>query len=81
MTREEAIRHLANKIGYYKSFGEISADAVSVEALELAVRALKKQEPMKVNNHLCPDCGKDVIGSGYYCWNCGQHLRWEVEEQ
>ena len=28
----------------------------------------------------CSICGKDVIESGYYCWNCGQHLRWEEED-
>lgn len=77
MIRKDAIKYLAHKIAYYKSFDDNYADGIRIEALELAVRALQKQEPVKVNNNMCPDCRKDVIGSGYYCWNCGQRLRWE----
>lgn len=65
MTREEAIRHLANKIGYYKSFGEISADAVSVEALEMAIEALKEPKAR------CLNC--DHLKSCMHAWDvdCG----------
>lgn len=81
MTRKNAIEHLAHKIMFCKTFDESCADEVNVDALELAIIALKKQEPMKVKAHqLCPACGKDVIGSGFYCWNCGQHLKWGEEE-
>lgn len=78
MTRHDAIKHLSYKIAYYKSVNENWADAVNIKALEMATIALQKQEPMTVRAHqLCPSCGKDVIGSGYYCWHCGQHLKWE----
>lgn len=81
MTREKAIDHLCNKISFCISIDESWADAVSVEVLEMAVNALKKQEPMKVQPHcICPACGKDVVGSGFYCWNCGQHLNWEDDD-
>lgn len=80
MTTKEAIKHLSHKIAYWKDFLNF-ADDVSIEALELAVRALQKQEPMKVREHYrCPACGNDVVGSGYYCWNCGQHLKWKEKE-
>ena len=78
MTRKSAIAHLAHKITACKTFGESKADGVNVVALEMATNALEKQEPMKVKAHqLCPACGTDVIGSGFYCWYCGQHLEWE----
>ena len=81
MTRKSAITHLAHKIIGCKATGESKADGVIVAALEMATFALEKQEPMKVKAHqLCPACGKDVIGSGYYCWYCGQHLEWENEQ-
>lgn len=61
------------------------------EALEKALEALRKQIPEKPihitrNEHStriigygCPACHKDVIGSGFYCWSCGQKL-WRSEE-
>lgn len=77
MTREEAIKQLQGMV--------VGAEWLSdymVVALEMAIEALKQQIPMKVKAHQnCPICGKDVIGSGFWCWNCGQHLDWEVANE
>lgn len=46
MTKHDAIKHLSYKIAYYKGLvGEKWADSVSIDALEIAVRAMA--EPMK----------------------------------
>lgn len=79
ITTKDAIKHLSYKIAYWK--GSKYANDVLVEALELAVIALEKDEEQRLKvRRLCPACGKDVVGSGYYCWNCGKHLRWEEEK-
>jgi len=63
-------------------------DKDTYNALVYAADALKKQIPKKPipitrNEHAtkiigygCPNCKKDVIGSGFYCWCCGQRLDW-----
>lgn len=45
MTTKDAIKHLSYKIAYYKAIDENWADSVSIDALEIAVRAMA--EPMK----------------------------------
>lgn len=45
MTKHDAIKHLSYKISYYKGIDEKWADSVSIDALEIAVRAMA--EPMK----------------------------------
>lgn len=64
------------------------------KALDLAMQALEKQIPKKVNmRHIrkfdgfddgeCPSCGNSVIRDGFcidvYCDNCGQKLDWSDE--
>ena len=58
------------------------------ECMELDKKVVEKQIPKKVlafpldkeikYTFECPSCGKSVIGSGFYCWNCGQHLDWDL---
>lgn len=43
MTLEEAIEQLQFRVDYAKSFEHSDADFVSVEALELAIKALEKK--------------------------------------
>lgn len=39
-----------------------------------------RDDALKVKDErFCPACGKDVVGSGAYCWNCGQHLNWNKD--
>lgn len=82
MTREEAVEYLFNKISFCKSIDEGYADAVNVEALEMALSALKKDipiKPVKEKNeytYRCRKCSSDVVGCGYYCWKCGQKIDW-----
>lgn len=84
--RTKALEYLFNKISFCKSIGECYADAVNVEALEMALSALKKdipRKPIKEKNeytYRCPKCDSDVVGCGYYCWKCGQHLKWEDDD-
>lgn len=60
-------------------------DNESDKAIELAVLALEKQIPEKLNNGLCPICNTDVMtcsdcGTLLYikhCNECGQALDWE----
>ena len=59
--------------------------------IDIAIKALEKQTKKKVIPILrdkpciaiigygCPNCHKDVVGSGYYCWNCGQALDWSEQ--
>ena len=74
MTNEEAIQELE-----FILVGHPETSAIG-QAVLIAIEALEKQIPKKVKAHQdCPNCGADVIGSGFYCWNCGQRLYWEVE--
>ena len=56
-----------------------------IEAHNMAIAALEKQIPKKVDeDDCCPLChtyGKDDNGvAGDYCPNCGQKLLWENED-
>lgn len=88
MTNDEAIGFLHDiqtDVVYNVTSGE-------KEALEMAIQALEKQIPKKPihitrNEHStriigygCPACHKDVIGSGFYCWSCGQAIDWSDEK-
>ncbi len=64
------------------------------EALDLAVSALEKQTPKKVNNFSedgdisacipktksgnCPICNNFIWGAAVYCDKCGQALDWSA---
>lgn len=86
MTRKSAIAHLEHKVIGCKTFGESKADGVNVVALEMALEALKKQEPQRVIKPEyeyiceCPSCGCDVLDCDY-CKHCGQRLDWWDEEK
>lgn len=80
MTSKEAIRRLQHIIAYFDyRVGE------DVEALNTAIEALEKQIPQKPIRDVgtyarrCTRCNH-IVGSEYYCWNCGQHLSWEEEK-
>lgn len=85
MTYEEAI----NELLFAKRY--TIADSTRDKALDKAIDALEKQIPKKPihitrNEHStriigygCPNCHKDVIGSGFHCWNCGQEIDWSDE--
>lgn len=85
MTYEEALKYLRDR--YEKHL----FNAEENPAIEKATEALEKQIPKKPihitrNEHStriigygCPNCHKDVIGSGFHCWNCGQEIDWSDE--
>lgn len=61
--------------------------AVDVDpwAMEIAVKAMKKQIPKiivsKYDYEDCPVCGENLrYRSESYCYNCGQKYAWKVVE-
>ena len=83
MTPQE-IDRIQNAINHIKT----SAD-VDPWAMELAVRALEKEIPMRVkittSTKRCGRCGRQLPGIGnlhptrLFCVKCGQAIDWEVE--
>lgn len=71
----------------------IGGDKLPYVEYEIAIEALKKQEPKKmlvgeINGHLlggfhCPNCKEWYAGKLYfeYCPICGQRLDWEEQEE
>lgn len=53
---------------------QLQSDKSLCEALELAVDALKKSEPMSTEDGRCRVCQTKVFGNEAYCWHCGQRL-------
>ena len=55
------------------------------DALEMAIEALKAQDPVEpiqdmVGDALfwvCGKCGHDIRRSDWYCANCGKAVKWE----
>ena len=89
MTEREAVKELQDNIDL--PFGV----TVSDEASRMAINALEKQIPKKVNlRHIrkydgfddgeCPNCGmsvsRDCDGDDVFCPDCGQKLDWSDEE-
>ena len=85
MTESEAIKELQDNIDL--PFGV----TVSDESSRMAINALEKQIPKKVNlRHIrkydgfddgeCPNCGmsvsRDCDGDDVFCPDCGQKLDW-----
>ena len=86
MTEQEAIQNAIRHI----------QTAVDVDpwAMEIAVKAMQKQIPKKVNykkedrfikNYLsiysyCPVCEKEVFAGDMFCVRCGQRICWREEE-
>ncbi len=66
-------------------------NAYDEEVLDVAVRAMKKQIPMKpelrplpmsmcveyTNANYCPNCGERLLSEDLHCPDCGQKLKWE----
>ena len=79
---QNAIRHI-----------ESSLD-VDPWAMEIAVKAMQKQIPKKVNYKVedrfiksylsiysyCPVCEKEVFAGDMFCVRCGQRICWREEE-
>lgn len=94
MKPEEAIKILQERIGLTKKVWSNVPEIIKYrEALELAVKALQKQIPMKPNNIKtifdfsgrycitkgdCPVCNiEELYKSDFYCNKCGQRLDWK----
>ena len=94
---EKAINILQERIDLIKKYGRSAPEIIEYrEALELAVKALKKQIPMRPNNVQtifdfsgrycttkgnCPVCNiEELYKSDFYCNKCGQKLDWGEED-
>lgn len=97
MKPEEAVEILQERIGLTKKVWSNAPEIIEYrEALELAVKALEKQTPMKPNNMRtildfsgryyttkgnCPVCKREgLYKSDFYCNKCGQKLDWGEED-
>ena len=68
----------------FVNFPDIASEE-DIESFEIAVEAMKKQDPMKLEidgkfDLLCAGCGSVLDFKGYdgdYCPNCGQRIDWE----
>ena len=93
MKPEEAIENLRERIDLVKKVWSNVPEIIEYrEALELAVKALENQTPMKPNNMKtifdfsgryyatkgnCPVCNSEgLYKSDFYCNKCGQKLDW-----
>ena len=85
MTEKEAIQNAIRHIQ--------TAVDVDPRAMEIAVKAMQKQIPKKVNYKVedrfiksylsiysyCPVCEKEVVAGDMHCVQCGQAIDWEDE--
>ena len=78
---ERAIKRLL----FIKEYELQPADKLSFAAINMAIQALEKQIPKRVNKasenklntNLCPVCSREVIIRQFYCETCGQKLNWD----
>ena len=83
MYNEEAIKMLKQ---WNEDLSPYEDEKEGIECHNIAISALEKQIPKKVNISLkgttdwntkchCPNC-HSVVSNGKYCSNCGQALKW-----
>lgn len=80
MTIEQAHGWLENKQTMMTQ-NRWAFDSIDIEVNGMAILALEKQIPMKpITGHprdfICGKCHQTVVGSGNYCWFCGQAIDW-----
>lgn len=95
MTNEEALKVIKENLAVAAHDWDDPTDEYQreqAEAFQKAKEALEKQIPKKpieitrnahctkVIGYGCPTCHKDVVGSGWHCWNCGQKLDWRTSD-
>lgn len=83
MTIKEAV----NWINKHHATLDKGIRADDAESMTLAINALKKQMPAKVNNRIkyhfdcdggkCPNCSSEINQQMEYCVHCGQRIDWE----
>nr|DAP10237.1 MAG TPA: Transcription initiation factor IIE, alpha FINGER, Transcription [Caudoviricetes sp.] len=95
MTENEAVNKLKQHFEYLKHAWKPHPDYETMEAIGMAIQALEKQVPKKVQlryirkfdgfeDGVCPTCGwtvsRDYDVSDDFCPDCGQRLDWSDEE-
>ena len=88
MTPEEAIKELKERITLAENEGYADTIPEYIEAMNMAISALEKQEPMKPMapeldplggvTHPCGNCGGELVSKFHdFCPWCGQAVNWE----
>lgn len=77
MTNKEAYKWL------YTHFAPCGDETKQDEAVNVALKALRKQIPKKATDgESCPNCGKDMWIKDYkFCPTCGQRIDWTEGER
>ena len=81
---EDKQREMTKNRGLYAA-DDISANGEAIEALEKQIPKKpmirsKRHIPRHLRDYMCPCCNVDVVGTGFYCWHCGQRLDWGAEK-
>ena len=86
MTAQEAIERIKYRIETASLIAGNGVDGKAFEDLDMAIEALEKQIPKKVEvwadgSEHCPCCDKNNSGLCFpVCIECGQKLDWSEEE-
>lgn len=59
----------------------LAIDALEKQIPKKQVNVYAKYIPDKLTGFKCPTCGSEITGTGYYCWNCGQHIKWDFGKE
>lgn len=74
------VQEAVNIIQRVRRIAVLKPDNPELEAFDMAIEALRKQEPQRVSHYQCPRCKravfKEVLKSSY-CEACGQLLSWK----
>ena len=88
MTPKEAIKEFKVRITLAENEGYADTIPEYIEAMNMAISALEKQEPMKPMapeldhlggvTHPCGNCGGELVSKFHdFCPWCGQAVNWE----
>ena len=88
MTPKEAIKEFKERITLAENEGYADTIPEYIEAMNMAISALEKQEPMKPMapeldplggvTHPCGNCGGELVSKFHdFCPWCGQAVNWE----
>lgn len=91
MTNKEAIEELKAKVNLAKELEDEEVNFISIEVLNLAIKALEERPQGKwiisqtmdchsdiVNVYTCPFCGKKFYSAYPFC-HCGADMRGDAE--
>lgn len=78
----QALVTLTNELSYLRE-RNWTQDSKMINALDTAIKVLKKEYPAKAPKTVtynCPNCHEDISPQAERCGNCGQVIEWKEEE-